>query len=73
MTTPLREVYKSRQIVRGERVSNFWGRDKQEKKEEAPRSKLSSTKLEPSWEAHTQNNKIQIGHKAPSLGPLGWL
>ena len=72
MTTPLREVYKSRQIVRGRGLA-IWGRDKQEKREEAPRSKLSTTKLKPSWEAHTHNNKIQIGPKAPSLGPLGWL
>ena len=72
MTTPLREVYKQRQIVRGRGLAIFWGRDKQEKREEAPRSKLSTTKLKPSWEAQTVNNRIQIGPEAPSLGLLGW-
>ena len=57
---------------KGKGVGNFWGRDTREKREDRPkRVSFSSTKLKPSWEAHTLGKGIQIGPKAPSLGPLG--
>ena len=73
MMIPLREVYKQRPIVRGRGLAIFGGEThKRKESNDQKGGQLSTTSLEPSWEAHTQDNRIQIRPKAPSLESLGW-